>query len=163
MAKKYTGQNTLKALWGLGIPKNLRVLYLVTPTIGITYETWTNIEKPWTESGITIAAAGYRWVTKWETGKHYIITKIFDEQEELVGIYCDISTPITKTKKGFEFYDWYLDVWQEIGKEPIILDEDELEEALKEKYISTNNAKIAKQTARYLTNILLTRGEELNF
>lgn len=153
----------IRSIDGLGIPQNNRTIILATPSIGITTETWKTPKEPWTESGVVIAQHNYKWVTKWETGKNYIITKIFNADGEMVGIYCDVSAPVIKSDEGFEFYDWYLDVWQEIGKEPVILDEDELELALFENFISEKDGETARQTAKFLTEIIKAEDKALSF
>lgn len=125
-------------------------------------EVWGELEKPWTESGTTIAKQGYTWVTQWEAGKPYIITKFFDEKGELVGVYCDLSRPVERVEDGFTFVDLYLDVWQVPGQEPVILDEDELNEAVEARYITQIEADQAAQIALMIMNELNASGELLN-
>lgn len=97
-------------------------------------------EQPWVESGVTIADESYRWVTEWEAGRPYIITKFLNEVGELGGVYCDISRPVKRVDGGFTFVDMYLDVWLVPGQEPVILDEDELKEAVEAGYVTQTEA-----------------------
>ena len=143
-----------QSIIGLGSPNNFLETKLLHSSLAIVTETWGNMEEPYIESNTILANTGYVWITEWEVGKNYIMTKMFDIKNELVGIYCDISSPVTKTDNVFEMIDWYLDVWQEAGKKPILLDEDELEEALKAGYISEQEAKVAKDTAKFLIDKL---------
>lgn len=117
-------------------------------------EIWGKIPEPWTESGAIIADQGYKWVTRWEAGKPYIITKFFDEKGELVGVYCDVSRPVKRVEGGFAFDDLYLDVWMVPGREPIILDEDELKAAIAARYVTQAEADHAMRVARALQNDL---------
>jgi predicted RNA-binding protein associated with RNAse of E/G family len=126
----------------------------MTNDLAIGTEVWGFIEKPWAEGKTIIAKEGYVWLTRWETNKPYIITKFFDNKGNLLGIYCDITKPVRRTKEGFEFDDIYLDVWQIPGYKPIILDEDELSEAVKLGYISTEAANEARIVAEGLVKVL---------
>ncbi len=144
----------IRSIDGRGVSGNLVETNFLSPSLAIVTETWRNMKEPYIESNTILANTGYVWITKWEVGKNYIITKMFNTKHELVGIYCDISSPIAKTENGFEMIDWYLDVWQEAGKKPILFDEDELEEALKAGYVSEQEVKVAKDTAMFLINKL---------
>lgn len=131
--------------------------------MAIGTEIWGKITEPWTESGTVIADQGYRWVTKWQAGRPYIVTKFFDEKGELVGVYCDISRPVKRVEGGFTFDDLYLDVWMVPGQEPVILDEDELEAAVAAEYIRQAEAERAMQTALALVGGLKSDPSILDF
>lgn len=139
---------------GLGLPNTTKEIRFLSSNSAITTETWNEIQEPWSESGVIIAKKGYKWITKWEEGQNYIITKIIDVDGGIVGYYCDISSRVKKLSEGFELFDWYLDVWQENQKEATILDGDELEEALKADYISEEDAEIARNSAKFLIEML---------
>lgn len=126
-------------------------------------ETWQPLEKPWAEGDTIIAEAGYKWVTKWEVGKSYVITKFFNTQNILVGIYCDISRPVEKIEGGFMFDDLYLDVWQVPGQDPTILDEDELKEAVDAGYVTQEEAERATEVALKLQEELRSNPDLLSF
>jgi predicted RNA-binding protein associated with RNAse of E/G family len=126
-------------------------------------ETWGELETSWKESGTIIAEPGYSWVTLWETGKPYIITKFLNAEGELVGVYCDVSRPVERVGDAFTFDDMYLDVWMVPGQEPVILDEDELQEAVQAGYITHAEAKQAMKTALALRNALKLGSELLDF
>lgn len=147
---------------GLGLNTE-KQLEFQTGDKAIGTETWGEIEEPWTESGTVIAKVGYKWVTKWEAGKSYIITKFFNPQGELVGVYCDISRPVIHTENGFEFDDMYLDVWMVPGHDPVILDEDELRDAVQSGHITQGEADQAMKTALELVDELKTNPGLLDF
>lgn len=147
---------------GLGV-NTAKSMRLISRTIGIGTEIWPKMKEPWREGNTVIAAEDYTWVTKWETGRPYIINKFYSAKGLLIGVYCDITRPIQRTADGFEFDDLYLDVWQTPGAHPIILDEDELIAALAAGYISASEAKQAKKTARYLMNELVTNKQLIDF
>lgn len=145
---------------GVGTTKTMRK---VNDHISIATEVWNTMKEPWAEGATIIAKPGYVWETKWEVGKPYIITKFYDAAANLVAIYCDVSRPVQKTEGGFSFVDLYLDVWQPTGQEPVILDEDELEEAVRARYITPEEADEARDVARQLVNNLKNNPNFLDF
>ncbi len=147
---------------GLGL-NTTKKLDWVSETIAYGTEIWGKLEKPWRQDETIIALPGYVWRTRWEVGKSYIINKYLDNNGKLVGIYCDICRPVEKNENGLAFDDLYLDVWQLPGQDPVILDEDELEEAISTGYINSEEADIARQNAEYVKQLLLTNTELLNF
>ncbi|HSX28432.1 MAG TPA: DUF402 domain-containing protein [Candidatus Saccharimonadales bacterium] len=147
---------------GLGL-NTTKTMKFLSDNLGIGTEVWNELEEPWQEGDVVIAEPGYKWVTKWETGKPYIINKFHNASGQLVGVYCDVARPIRLTKDGFEFDDLYLDVWQIPGKDPIILDEDELEAALEAGYISADEAAEARRIALFLVKELQNNKDFLIF
>lgn len=147
---------------GLGLNTKKHMDY-VSNTLAFGTEIWSELEKPWQQDNTIIALPGYVWRTRWEVGKPYIINKYLDDKRKLIGIYCDINRPVEKTKDGFAFDDLYLDVWQIPGSKPVVLDEDELEEAVKAGYISKKEAGWAHKEALKVMELLLTRPDLLEF
>jgi len=145
---------------GLGL-NTIKTIKYRSAHLAIGTEVWGHIEEPWTEGETVIAQEGYTWLTRWETNKPYVITKYFDSSNKLVGIYCDINKPVRRNADGFEFDDLYLDVWQKADEEPIILDEDELSEAVSAGFIDTDEANEAKKVAEYLVKLLLGPEDDL--
>jgi predicted RNA-binding protein associated with RNAse of E/G family len=136
---------------GLNTAKDMEFL---TDTLAIGTETWSKLETPWQEGETIIANEGYVWRTRWEAGKPYLVTKFYNATGEEVGIYCDVARPVERIAGGFAFDDLYLDVWQVPGNPPVLLDEDELAEALEAGYINQTDADVAFATARQLLAIL---------
>src|SRR5687768_7395395 len=125
----------ISSIEGLGL-NTIKQLDYKDDNKAVATETWGKLEKSWSESGTIIAEEGYKWVTDWEAGRPYIVTKFLDEKGEITGVYCDISRPVERVEGGFTFDDLYLDVWMVPGQEPVILDEDELKEAVEAEYIT---------------------------
>lgn len=147
---------------GLGLNTKKQLEY-VSDTLAVGTETWGELEKPWQQDNTIIALPGYVWRTRWEVGKPYIINKYLNDKGELVGIYCDINRPVEKTADGFAFDDLYLDVWQIPGRDPAILDEDELKDAVEAGYISSEEANTARAEAEKVKELLLTQPEMVEF
>lgn len=140
---------SVSSIEGLGID-TIKLMRRINEHVSIGTETWTEMKEPWTEGSTIIAGPGYTWTTKWEVGKPYIITKFRDEADSLIAIYCDIARPVQKVEGGFTFVDLYLDVWMIVGQEPVVLDKDELEDAVSANYITKDEAKRATEIAEDL-------------
>lgn len=147
---------------GLGLNTTKSMRYL-SDDIAIGTETWNELDEPWQESGTIIAQPGYKWVTRWELKKPYIISKFYDDNDNLVGIYCDIARPVRQIEGGFEFDDLYLDVWKATGQHTVILDEDELLAAVQAGYITADEATEAHKAAKELVCALENNTEILSF
>lgn len=145
---------------GLGVNTTKSLRYL-SPTVAVGTEFWNDLDTPWQEGDAIIARPGYTWVTFWQAGKPYIITKFLDEHGQLVGVYCDISRPVEVVEDGFVFEDLYLDVWQPVGGKPVILDADELDESVKAGYITPEEAARAAEVAGKLLKELQQAGEKV--
>lgn len=152
----------ISSVEGLGV-NTTKQLEWSNDSLAFGTETWGEMDAPWQQDETVIALPGYIWRTRWEVGKPYIINKYLDNNGELVGIYCDIGRPVEKIESGLAFDDLYLDVWQVPGNAPTILDEDELTEAIKVGYISSEEAVTARQYAEEVKRLLLTQIDLLNF
>jgi len=147
---------------GLGL-NTKKQLDWVSDTLAYGTEIWGDLEKPWQQDETIIALPGYVWRTRWEVDKPYIVNKFLDNNGKLVGVYCDICRPVEKVGDELAFDDLYLDVWQVPGNDPIILDEDELEEAVNAGYISFKEADTVRQNAEKVKQLLLTKSDLLDF
>lgn len=122
---------------------------VVSKDTHISTEVWeSEPTREWIDAGVVTAKKGYKWITKWESGKNYITTKIIDEKDNLVGFYWDITSQVIFSNKQFQAYDWYLDIFITPNNEIFLLDEVELELALEAKFIDKDQARIAKETAK---------------
>jgi predicted RNA-binding protein associated with RNAse of E/G family len=139
---------------GLGLTSLGNTSEFLGNDVIITTKQWEEIEKHWTQGDTVIAQEGYKWITSWELNKPYLLTKILDAQNNLVGIYCDICSPVQREGISFICYDWYLDVWKTATKPSELLDEDELASALEQNYLTPKEAQIAKATALFLMEAL---------
>jgi len=139
---------------GMGLPNTTKSAELIDANTLVTTEIWNEMDKPWTQSGITTANKGYKWITKWEVGKNYVITGNIDDKGNLLSYYCDICSSVERNGDNFSFTDWYLDVFLPVGGVPEILDEEELEEALVAGYLTNEQANTAKVTADKVVSLL---------
>lgn len=152
----------ISSIEGLGL-NTAKSMEYKSKTVAIGTEVWNELEKPWKEGDTIIARPGYKWVTRWEAEKPYIINKFYDDSDNLIGIYCDVARPIRLIEGGFEFDDLYLDVWQATGEPIKILDEDELQDALQAGYITMSEADEAQRVAEELVKLLKQESEVLHF
>jgi predicted RNA-binding protein associated with RNAse of E/G family len=138
----------LSSATGMGLSNCTKSSQEISPTVLITKEIWNDMNSPWTEQGIIIANPGYVWVTKWEIGLNHTIWKAYDDNGNYLALYADIGSEVKKNDAGyFEFDDWYLDVFQPAGRKPMLLDEDELQDAVRLGYLNNEQAKIAYDEA----------------
>ena len=63
------------------------------------------------------------------------------------GWYVNLERPQRRSRFGFDYEDELLDVWIQLGTEPELLDEDELEEAVRRGFLSHKRAAEVKTTA----------------
>jgi len=56
------------------------------------------------------------------------------------GWYVNLEQPQQRTRLGFDYEDELLDVWVPYGGEPELLDEDELDEAVRRGFTSADRA-----------------------
>jgi len=56
------------------------------------------------------------------------------------GWYVNLEQPQQRTRLGFDYEDELLDVWVPYGGEPELLDEDELDEAVRRGFTSADGA-----------------------
>lgn len=152
----------ISSIEGLGI-NTTKTMHRINDRVSVGNEIWNDMKEPWSEGEVIIAKPGYTWTTKWEVGKPYIITKFKNKDGQLIGIYCDISTPVVAIKGGFSFNDLYLDVWQIPGKLPVILDENELEDALSAKLLTYNETLKIRKIADELMISLINDPSLLKF
>lgn len=68
-----------------------------------------------------------------------------DSEGRLLGWYTNVIRPPRLTDARWEIHDLFLDVWQEPGKAPRVLDEDELREALDRGWIEGPDASRARK------------------
>lgn len=116
-------------------------------------EVWSNDpEREWIDADVCTAKRGYTWITRWEAGKNYIITKIVDNHTNLVGYYCDITSTVNRVGNHWKTFDWYLDIFMLSNSKIIILDKDEFEEAVRLGYLSPVQAVIAKNASDEVWN-----------
>ena len=66
------------------------------------------------------------------------IAAIYDEQKNFKGYYCDICSPVKKNTDGYEITDLFLDLWIFPDGKYIILDQDEFDNAVLQRWMNKN-------------------------
>lgn len=78
--------------------------------------------------------------------EHFNLLSFQDAQEEVLGYYSDIGTPLTRTPTGYQMTDWFLDIWLSPDGTLYELDEDEFEDALSRNLLTASEADTARKT-----------------
>ena len=110
---------------------------------------------------VLIADRGYRWLQFAPQGQHWWLTVMFDETGALVQSYFDITR-----ENCFDGPDapWFTDLFLDIAipdrGEPVVLDEDELLQALSEGIISQDEYQLAHRTAQAILRWYAEHTEE---
>lgn len=96
---------------------------------------------------------GYVWTQHFPKGSNYALTTMFDKKQEVVEWYFDICKGNKISNQGIPYYDdLYLDVVVLPSGEILLLDEDELTDALKSNEISKEEYDLAYNEAEKLIN-----------
>lgn len=107
------------------------------------------------EERVCIADQGYDWVQHFPDGEHFVLLSAFDERGELVQWYIDIVESMGVDEHGVPWYkDLYLDIVVAPSGETLLLDVDELDEALRKGKITTGQYNFAWQQASALLDAL---------
>lgn len=78
--------------------------------------------------------------------EHFNLLQFLDENQQILGYYSDIGTPLIKTPDSYQMTDWFLDIWLSPGGKLFELDMDEFEVACSNNLLSPADAEIAKIT-----------------
>lgn len=128
-------------------------------TGSITLLQLDKVQEPlWVEcegTNVCIVDSGFAWLQQFPTGAHYTITTAFDADGKIVQWYIDICKQQGVTEEGMPWYDdLYLDIAYLPSGELMILDADELDEALLEGQITQADHDLAwSETERLLEEI----------
>jgi len=105
--------------------------------------------------GKAVLAPGFQIVYFEMMGKWFTVGKIRDLRGRHTGYYCDIVTsPRLLKDGGIELTDLFLDLWVSRDLRYKVLDEDELENALRKRWISKRLYDKAKEQLRKLVDIV---------
>ncbi len=120
---------------------------LVIQTLGVDY---------------CIVDKNYTWLQYLPDGENYVLTVMIDDKGEVIQWYFDISEEYELNDEGMPYYDdLYLDLAVLTTGEVILLDEDEIEEALKAREITSKQYEAAWSQTRQLKSWLEEEFEEL--
>jgi len=105
--------------------------------------------------GKMVLQAGFP-ITYFElVGKWFNVVKVRDLRGEHTGYYCDITAPPKLLEDGsIEITDLFLDLWVSPDLRYRVLDQDELEEALKKRWISKQLCARAKRELKKLVALV---------
>jgi predicted RNA-binding protein associated with RNAse of E/G family len=106
------------------------------------------------EFGKVIAANGYLAVWFIFRRKWYDVGKFYDRNGKFTGYYCDIIRPVARllasSSKTSIITDLFLDLWISRDGRWVVLDEDQLERAIKKRAISPQLAMRARRELEVL-------------
>ncbi|HEY0754470.1 MAG TPA: DUF402 domain-containing protein [Ktedonobacteraceae bacterium] len=106
---------------------------------------------------VCIADQGYDWLQHFPAGEHFVLLSAFDREGELVQWYIDIVGSTGVDEQGVPWYeDLYLDIVVAPNGETLLLDVDELDEALRQNKVSSSQYNFAWQQASALLDALET-------
>ncbi|MDM5154056.1 DUF402 domain-containing protein [Bacillus sp. DX1.1] len=107
--------------------------------------------KQYNDRKLCIVDAGYTWMQYFINGKNFAITAMLNEKKELVQYYIDVAKEYQIDERGMPYFDdLYLDVVLLPNGDIYLLDEDELEEAYRDKDVSKEEYDVAWTTAKWL-------------
>ena len=124
-----------------------------------------NVKKPLIvhngKENICIKDENYKWFEVYPDNGKYVITIMFDDNDNLVEWYFDISKKVG-IENGIPFEDdLYLDMIITPNGEKIIIDENELLKALDNGIITKEDVDDAYKTLHYIENKYVNNFEEL--
>ncbi|MBL0387154.1 DUF402 domain-containing protein [Tumebacillus sp. ITR2] len=102
-------------------------------------------------SPLKLMASGYQWMDHLPFDGHYVLNTVFNEDGQIVQWYIDIMKQHGLTDDGVPWYDdLYLDLVVLPTGEVFLLDEDELDEALRDGVITQEDYDLAWRETRRL-------------
>lgn len=112
---------------------------------------------------VKIADERYYWLQIALKGTNYWITAMYNETKKLVQYYIDITNEnIVNSKDDAYFYDLFLDIVFSSDGKTVLLDEAELNEALKLKIITKEQYNLANNVAGNILENIKLRKQELD-
>lgn len=113
---------------------------------------------------VKIADKNFYWLQLGIENENYWITAMYDENRKLIQYYIDITEKnVIDSKDDSYFYDLFLDIVILNTGEIILLDEDELEEALKEKAINYEQYELAYNKAKNIIKFVSKEKDKLEY
>lgn len=116
----------------------------------VYYTKFIDVEKLVTSNGICFKDNNYEWISFFDYNSKVCLTALYDDKNDIIEWYFDIANYIGK-KDGIPFEeDMFLDVVITKNKEILLIDEDELQEALDKFEINQKDYDEVYKTARGL-------------
>lgn len=111
---------------------------------------------------LRLADTNYTWIQTFPDNKNYSISTMFDTEDNIIEWYIDIVTNMGVDERGIPYYDdLYLDIVALPNNEVFLLDELELEKALKSKDITEKEYTLAKEQVDIILDNVLDDIERL--
>ena len=129
-------------------------LLLDTPEMIISEFDFSGLPKPSIIKGRTVCENGYRGMLFEFVKEWYEIIKIWNPKGEFMGYYCNINRPPERFEGGYEAVDLFLDLWVFPDMEYVVLDEDELSEAVDKGLVDGDTKKKATEILTRLVNMV---------
>lgn len=155
-----------RSSWTRVIEKRFRLTYIEEKDfkghISIIYI--DKVREPLVIEGenICLANNGYIWMQHFPKDCNYALTTMFNEKHEVIQWYFDICNGNKISSLGIPYYDdLYLDVVLLPKGEMLLLDEDELEQALNDKDITKEQYELAYFEAKNIINKIKNVKEEI--
>lgn len=143
LQKEYVSKNIIEASKKCSISL-LYILELTEPS----YKIYNNKK-------IKIADKNYYWLQIALEDENYWITAMYDDKKKIIQYYIDITLKnVIKDSEDSYFLDLFLDIVKLSTGEIVLLDEDELKEALKEKNITEDEYNLAYKVAERVKTLL---------
>ena len=113
--------------------------------------------KRYNDISVKLADNGYYWLQLAIKNKNYWITAMYDSNKKLIQYYIDITKENIIRQQGKSyFYDLFLDIVKLSNEKIILLDEEELMDALNNNVIDKEEFEFAYKEAREIINQLET-------
>ena len=107
------------------------------------------------EQRVCLVDRGYTWLRHFPDGAHYTLLTAFDESGELVEWYIDVVGRVGIDEHGIPWYeDLYLDIVVSPTGETLLLDSEELDEALRLGEVTQSEYSFAWREASTLLDAL---------
>ncbi len=104
---------------------------------------------------LCLADENYLWLQHFPARERFVVTTMFDDKGHVVQWYIDICRKQGTTDQGVPWFDdLYLDIVVLPSGEVMLLDEDELEDAVKSGEITRNEAEDATEIANKLMALI---------
>lgn len=111
---------------------------------------------------LDLADNGVIWMQYFPQDGFYAVTSMFNEKHELLQMYFDICLGNKVDAAGMPYYDdLYLDIVLVPSGEVLLLDEDELEDALKQGEITKEQFNLAYDEVEKLTKYINNNKQEV--
>lgn len=122
-------------------------LVLDRPDVKVTLAESMALPSPKRIDGVTVLESGSSVVWFTFPGLWHDIGRFHDASDTFTGLYANILTPPIMEGALWITTDLYLDIWMPRGGGAVLLDEDELDQALRQKLLAPRTGRRAREEA----------------